>query len=99
MGAIKELASEQEARHAVAVQIALEVGLLEKCKIHGCIYDSMNDFALEDAFRCGETLISQNDPLVAVFGGSRNKLHHAIEECRSGISNCCDECYEAQHKS
>ena len=70
-GATKELASEQDARRAVATQIGLEVGLLEKCTEHGCVYDAMNDFALEDAFRCGESLILQSDPLVAVFGGSR----------------------------
>jgi hypothetical protein len=99
MGAIRELASEQDARHAIAVQIGLEVGLLEKCESHGCIYDAMNEFALQDAYRCGESLLAQNDPLVAPFGGSRNKLHHAIDESLMGISNCCPDCFYAKKKS
>jgi hypothetical protein len=89
---------EQDERHAAAVQIALEVGLLEKCDVHGCVYDSMNDFVLDDAFRCGEELITQNDPSVAVFQGNRKRLRHAIEDVRSGMPNSCPDCYYAQVK-
>jgi len=78
VAASHETATEHEEKHAVAVQIGLEVGLLEKCPVHGCVYDAMNDFALEDAFRCGESLMTKNDPLVAVFQGNRRRLHHAI---------------------
>ena len=98
MAAIKETLTELEEKHAIAVQIGLEVGLLEKCPVHGCVFDAMNDFALDDAFRCAESLIAQNDPMVAVFQGNRRRLHHAVEEVRSGMDNCCPECYEAQHK-
>ena len=57
---------------AIATEIALKVGLLEKCEEHGCVYDAMNDFALEDAFRYGETLMTRNDPAVAAFAGTAN---------------------------
>jgi hypothetical protein len=90
---------EQDERHAVAVQIALEVGLLEKCDVHGCVYDSMNDFVLDDALRCGEELITQNDPSVAAFQGNRKRLRHAIEDVRSGMPNSCPDCYYAQFKN
>jgi hypothetical protein len=96
MSLSEETGMEQDEKHAVAVQIALEVGLLEKCEVHGCVYDAMNDFVLEDAFRCGETLIAANDPSVAVFQGNRRRLRHAIEEVRSGMPNSCPECYHAQ---
>jgi hypothetical protein len=43
-------------------------------------------------------LITNNDASVAVFAGNRKRLHHEIEECRSGMSNCCDDCYDAQRK-
>ena len=99
MGAIRELATEQDAKHAVAVKIGLEVGLLEKCEVHGCVFDAMNDFALEDAFRYAESLATLNDPLVAVFAGNRKKLHHAVEECRTGMPNCCPDCYYAKQKN
>ena len=98
MDTTKEIGMEQDAKRAVAMDIALKVGLLEKCEEHGCVYDAMNDFALEDAFRFADTLMAQSDPSVAVFVGSRKRLHHAIENIRSGMPNCCSDCYYARQK-
>jgi hypothetical protein len=98
MDTLRETGTEQDERQAVAVQIALEVGLLEKCEVHGCVYDAMNDFVLEDALRCGEELITHNDPAVAVFEGNRRRLRHAIEDVRSGMPNSCPDCYYAKMK-
>jgi hypothetical protein len=98
MDTLRETGTEQDERHAVAVQIALEVGLLEKCEVHGCVYDAMNDFVLDDALRCGEELITHNDPSVAVFEGNRRRLRHAIEDVRSGMPNSCPDCYYARVK-
>jgi len=98
MGTVREPVTEQDEKRAVAVRIGLQVGLLEKCEIHGCVYDAMNDFALDDAHRFGESLMDQGDPLVAVFQGKRKHLNHAIDDIRSGMSNCCSECYDARHK-
>ena len=96
MDTTKEIGTEQDAKRVVAMDIALKVGLLEKCEEHGCVYDAMNDFALEDAFRFADTLMAQSDPSVAVFVGSRKRLHHAIENIRSGMPNCCPDCYYAK---
>ena len=74
MNTSREAVTEQDGKRAAAIQIALEVGLLERCPDHGCVYDAMNDFALEDAFRCGESLMMRNDPSVAVFQGNRQKV-------------------------
>ena len=96
MGAAEETGIELDEKHMVAVQIGLEVGLLEKCDVHGCVYDAMNDFVLDDALRCGEELILQSDPAVAIFEGNRKRLRHAIEDVRSGMPNSCPECYHAR---
>ena len=96
MGASKETGMEQDEKQAAAVQIALEVGLLEKCDVHGCVYDAMNDYVLDDAFRCGEELMTRNDPLVAVFQGNRRRLRHAIENVHSGMPNSRPDCYHAR---
>jgi hypothetical protein len=98
MGALKETGIEQDAKRAAATVIALKVGLLEKCVAHGCIYDAMNDFALEDAMRFGEALMTQNDPSMAPFAGNRKRLHHVLENIRTGLSNCCDECYYSRQQ-
>jgi hypothetical protein len=95
MSELSESGTVQDERHAVAVQIALEVGLLEKCETHGCVYDAMNDFVLDDALRCGDELVAKNDPSVAVFQGNRKRLRHAIEDVRSGMPNGCPDCYYA----
>jgi hypothetical protein len=94
----KETVVEQDSKRAVAIQIALEVGLLEQCPDHGCVYDAMNDFALEDAFRCAEALMARNDPSVAAFQGNRKRLHYAVENIRSGMPNSCPQCYYGQFK-
>jgi hypothetical protein len=94
----EEATTEQDAKRAVAIQIALEAGLLEKCAYHRCVYDAMDDFALEGAYRCGEAKITRNDPSVAIFLGNRRRLHHAIEDVRSGMPNSCPACYYAQFK-
>jgi hypothetical protein len=99
MNELRETGTEQDERHQVAVQIGLEVGLLMKCEVHGCVYDAMNDFVLDDALRCGDELMSRSDPLVSPFGGNRRRLHHAIEEVRSGMPNSCPDCYYAQFQS
>jgi hypothetical protein len=96
MGMAEETGMVQDEKHVVAIQIALEVGLLEKCEVHGCVYDAMNDFVLNDAFRCGEELLAQDDPSVAVFQGNRRHLRHAIEDVRSGMPNSCPDCYHAR---
>jgi hypothetical protein len=96
MGTAEDTGMVQDEKHAVAVQIGLEVGLLEKCEVHGCVYDAMNDFVLDDAFRCGEELITRDDPSVAVFQGNRKRLRHAIEDVRSGMANSCPDCYHAR---
>jgi hypothetical protein len=94
----RETVTEQDGKRAAAIHIALEVGLLEKCQVHGCVYDAMNDFALEDAFRYGESLIAQNDPTVAAFQGNRKRLHYVIDNIRFGMPNSCPECYYSQFK-
>ncbi|MBN1394516.1 MAG: hypothetical protein JW959_05800 [Pirellulales bacterium] len=96
MDTTKEIGTEQDAKRAVAMEIALKVGLLEKCEEHGCVYDAMNDFALEDAFRFADALMSQNDPSVDVFVGNRKRMRHAIENIRAGMPNCCPECFYAK---
>ena len=98
MDMTKDIGAEQDVKRQVAMNIALKVGLLEKCEEHGCVYDAMNDFALDDAFRYADTLMAQNDPSVAVFVGNRKRLHHAIEHVRTGMSNCCPECFYAKQK-
>ncbi|MEN6457827.1 MAG: hypothetical protein ABFC63_02765 [Thermoguttaceae bacterium] len=98
MGALKEKRAEQDARQIAATEIGLKVGLLERCELHGAIYDAMNDFALEDAFRYGEALMTKNDPSVAVFAGNRKRLHLLLENIRTGLPNCCDECYYASQQ-
>ncbi|MEN6449306.1 MAG: hypothetical protein ABFC96_02350 [Thermoguttaceae bacterium] len=96
MDALHGIGTEQDAKRAAAIEIALKVGLLEKCEAHGCVFDAMNDFAMEDAIRYGDALMAQSDPLVACFAGNRKRLHSTIEGIRAGLSNCCDDCYYAK---
>ena len=94
-----DIATEQEEQRAVAIQIAVDVGLLKRCQKHGSVYDAMDDFALADAERYGSTLMAENDPVVAVFQGNRRRMKRAIDEVRTGMPNCCPECFYSREKS
>ncbi len=94
-----DISIEQEEQRAVAIQIAVDVGLLKRCQKHGSVYDAMDDFALADAERYGATLMAENDPTVAVFQGNRRRMKRAIDEVRTGMPNCCPDCFYAHAKS
>ena len=53
----------------------------------------MDDFALADAERYGDTLMAENDPTVAVFQGNRRRMKRAIDEVRTGMPNCCPDVF------
>ena len=89
------IAIEREEQRTVAIQIAVEVGLLRRCEKHGTVFDTMDDFLLDDAFRYGQTLMADNDPTMAIFQGNRKRWRHVIDEVRSGMPNCCSDCYYA----
>jgi hypothetical protein len=93
-----DIVIEQEEQRAVAIQIAVDVGLLKRCQKHGSVYDAMDDFAVADAERYGNTLMAENDPTVAIFQGSRRRMKRAIDEVRSGMPNCCPECFYSRAK-
>jgi hypothetical protein len=94
-----DIAIEEEEQRAVAIQIAVDVGLLKRCQKHGSVYDAMDDFALADAERYAATLMAENDPTVAVFQGNRRRMKRVIDEVRTGMPNCCAECFYSRAKS
>lgn len=83
---------DDKCKREVAYEIAVRVGLLEKCPDHGNYIDPLNDGALEDAYKLANSLISSDDPLVAGFHGNRRKLTDILKNIRSSAGFSCSGC-------
>ena len=92
MGTAKDKMMEDDDKRQVAYEIAVRVGLLERCEDHGYYTDPLNDEALEDAYRLANSLISSEDPLVVIFHGNRRELTDFIKDIRSNVGESCPGC-------
>ncbi len=83
------LAEQQNFDNAVE-EIAIRAGCLTRCVACGQVYDTGEDITA--AYKFGNHLITQNDPLVAVFGGDRKAMTDAIENIQSEYAGECTYC-------
>jgi hypothetical protein len=96
VGRAKEKASEDEAKREVAIEIGVRVGLLLRCEDHHYVMDNLQD-NFEDAYRLANSLITQNDPLVAIFNGNRRELTDLIKTITHDFGESCPGC-DARNK-
>jgi hypothetical protein len=90
MGGAKRMLDEHEDKEAVAIAIALQAKLLQQCPVHETLmYDGEDP---EPAYRLANALITQNDPLVAVFGRQRRELTDYIKELIEEYGDTCYAC-------
>ena len=90
MSSAKDQIARLEQQRSAAVAIALEVDLLKRCDIHGEVYDPLsNNF--EEAYKYGNHLFSQHDPLVAVFE-SRTEMTDALKNITHDYGDECPDC-------
>jgi hypothetical protein len=96
MGCSKRMMEENEAKRGVAIQIALEAGVLEQCSVHeDCIFMGGKD--IEAAYKIGNFKFSK-DEYSDVFESRREMTDliqeivqdHAGEECYSCAKNSDD---------
>ena len=91
MGASKERLQEMEDKRAVAEEIAVKVGLLERCEHHNYLVDPLN-YNHEDAYKLANYLITKNDPLVDIFEGNRRELMDLLKDIGSEYGTSCPGC-------
>ncbi len=93
MGGAKRMMEENEAKRGIALQIALEAGVLEQCEFHDdCIYEGGEE--IESAYKLANHKVSHGE-LEGVFENRREMTDiikdvvedHAAEECYACAKN------------
>ena len=87
MSSIKRLIEENEEKNNAAIEIALRVGLLDKCEQHHYFIDpGANNF--EEAYKLANSLITKSDSLVKVFEGNRKELTDILSTIIEDYGEC-----------
>lgn len=94
MGHAKHLMMEQDDKREIAKEVAVRADYLNKCEIHDEFYDACY-VDIENAYRVANSLISKNDPLVAIFKGKRTELTDMLKELEGMFPDCCPLCEKA----
>lgn len=84
-----EMVRQQQFEGAVEA-IALRAGCLTSCQVCGQTYSTGEDIVA--AYKLGNRLITNNDPLTEVFGGDRKAMTDALESLRSEYMDFCTYC-------
>ncbi len=87
MGTAKELLLIDEGRRAIAIEIALEVGLLKKCEVCEEIYNPIDEDKLISAYKLANHRMTK-DPLMLEYFGNRTTLTDIIKEIPTEFSDC-----------
>lgn len=87
MGAVKRMHEEHEALRSLALDIAIEAGVLTSCKYHDdAIFEGRND--ITEAYRLANTKATKGE--LNGSSDSRRKMTDAIKEV---VENCAiEEC-------
>lgn len=91
MGRAKDDMMVMEGKREVAVEIAIRVGLLERCDDHGYVIDPLANNH-EEAYMYANSLITKSDPMVDIFNGNRRELTDLLKDICSDFGDECPGC-------
>jgi hypothetical protein len=89
MGLFDLFSSEERRKDAVAVDIDVDAGVLQRCDVCRALYDRGNDARLPAADALAHELFERNDPRVAIFAGDREDLLRRLRSARKPIPYGC----------
>ena len=81
--------NESRKKDAVAVEIDIEAGVLQRCDVCRAVCDKGHDERLPAADALAHELFDRNDPRVAVFHGNRDELLARLRSAREPIPYNC----------
>lgn len=79
MGSMKNAEIEKQALWSIAEAVALRAGVLKQCSVCEDIIDDGGGEEIEAAYKLGNFLISNQEPLVEEFSGNRRLLTDTIQ--------------------
>ena len=94
MGGVKAIIQEREARHAAAIKIALDAGVLKECDFHDFLLVGESD--IEDAYRLGNSRFSAHS-LGRIFE-NRIEMTDAIKEVVEDAAVECPVCAKVRYE-
>jgi hypothetical protein len=90
MGLQKHQLAVQEGQEDQARAIAVKAGCIEECEDHGFFMDTDEDPA--EAYRLGNTMITNGEPGVSSFDGDRRLMTDTIKDVLEQTGESCPGC-------
>jgi hypothetical protein len=94
MGGVKAMIQARESRHAAAIKIALDAGVLKECDFHDFLLEGDSD--IEDAFRLGNSRFSSHS-MGSIFE-NRIEMTDAIKEVVEDAAEKCPVCDKVRYE-
>ena len=85
MGPFDIFSSDERRKNAVAIDIDVEAGVLERCDVCRAVCDKGHDERLPAADTLAHELFDRNDPRVTLFHGNRDDLLARLRSARKPI--------------
>jgi hypothetical protein len=76
----------------IATEIALRAGILQRCDAHTDTILGTDETDFTIAYRLGNALMTQGDPLVAIFRGDRREMTDNIKAAIESSGEGCPSC-------
>jgi hypothetical protein len=89
MGLFDFFNSDERKKNEVALQIDLEAGVVERCRVCGDLFDEEHDERLPAADAAAHEAFDRNDPRVAIFQGNREDLLSRLRSARKPLPFRC----------
>lgn len=91
MGQAKHHMMEQEDKQRIAEEVAVRADYLNRCDAHDELYDACA-VDIDATYRVANSLISNDDPLVAIFKGNRRELTDMLKDLEGMYQDKCPYC-------
>ncbi len=89
MGLLDLFRRPDASRDRAAIEIDLEVGVLERCPVCRTITDRQYDHRLPAAEQLAHQCFDRDDPRIAAFGGNRDDLLSRLRSVRDRFEYDC----------
>jgi len=89
MGFFGIFSSDEHRKDAVAIEIDVNAGVLQRCDVCRAVSDKGRDERLPAADALAHELFGRNDPRVAIFHGNRDDLLARLRTARKPVPYNC----------
>ena len=92
MSGVKAVLAEDERKGGAVIQIAIRAEELKTCEVCGGTFEVHSEDSLNTAYRIGNALISNNDPLTRDFKNTSQRRRELTDMLQNLWTDFSDEC-------